>query len=120
IPRLVPRAAPATAGVSGPVPSVRLDAAEHDHLGPLLGSVDDQLFKVGGRARQRRTTHSGVGKRGVDLLSTDKGKPLGPWYVPRGFVVQRKQSRVWRIVIEGKLIRRGHFWKRCRSKILQL
>src|SRR5215831_2357323 len=59
--------------------SLRLDAGGFDHLAPLLGFVDDQLFKVGGRARQRRTTHSGVGKRGVDLLSTDKGKPPGPW-----------------------------------------
>src|SRR5262245_14176375 len=55
--------------------SLRLDVGSPDHFGPLLGFVGDQPAKVGGRARQRRTTHigkprleRGVGKRGVDLL----------------------------------------------------
>src|SRR5262245_43119071 len=63
-------------GISCPVRgSVRLDARELDHLRPLLGFVGDQLSKVGGRARQRRTTHVGkarlhlgIGKGCVDLV----------------------------------------------------
>src|SRR5215813_11444345 len=54
-------------GISCPVRgSVRLDASELDHLRPLLGFVGDQLSKVGGRARQRRTTR--IGKGCVDLV----------------------------------------------------
>ena len=34
--------------------SLRLDAAEFDHLGPLFGFVGDQLGEVSGRARKRR------------------------------------------------------------------
>src|SRR5215475_6529452 len=34
--------------------SVRLDAGEPDHLGPLLGFVGDKLAELGRRSRQRR------------------------------------------------------------------
>jgi hypothetical protein len=46
-----------------------------------------------------------VGSASAMLISfrLTKENPQGR-EVPRGFVVQRKQSRVWRIVIEGKLI----------------
>ena len=55
--------------------SVRLDVGRPDHLGPLLGFVDDELAEVGGRAREHRTTrvgkprlHLGIGEAGIDLL----------------------------------------------------
>ena len=55
--------------------SVRLDACELDHLGPLLDFVGDELFKVGGRTREHRGSqvgeaflHVGIGKSGIDLL----------------------------------------------------
>jgi hypothetical protein len=55
--------------------SLRLDARGLDHLGPLLGFVGDELAEIGGRARQRRTTHIGkprlhfgIGEGSVDLL----------------------------------------------------
>src|SRR5262249_31350811 len=54
--------------------SLRLDAGELDHLGPLLGSFGDQLTEVGGRARKRRAAQVGklrldfrVGERGINL-----------------------------------------------------
>jgi hypothetical protein len=57
------------------VGSLRLDAGGLDHFGPFLSFVGDELAKVGGRARQGRTTHigkarleRGVVKRAVDLL----------------------------------------------------
>src|SRR5262245_56415457 len=55
--------------------SLGLNVGGADHFAPLLGLICDELGEVGGRARQRRTTHigkprleGGVGKRGVDLL----------------------------------------------------
>src|SRR6516225_9846121 len=55
--------------------SVRLDAGELDHLGPLLGLVDNQLAEVGGRTDERCATQIGeprldlmIGETGVDLL----------------------------------------------------
>ena len=44
-PRFAERILWKIAGVAG---SIRFEARELDHLGPLLGFVDDQLFKVGG------------------------------------------------------------------------
>src|SRR5262249_16394454 len=55
--------------------SLRLDAAEFDHLGPLLGFVGDQLCEVSGRARKRRAAelsetdlHLRIVESRVDLL----------------------------------------------------
>src|SRR5215510_10553116 len=55
--------------------SLRLYAAEFDHLGPLFGFVGDQLGEVSGRARKRRAAelsetglHLGVVESRVDLL----------------------------------------------------
>jgi S-(hydroxymethyl)glutathione dehydrogenase / alcohol dehydrogenase len=39
--------------------SLRLDAGELDHLGPLLGFVGDELAEVGRRSRQRRAAEDG-------------------------------------------------------------
>src|SRR5262249_52710060 len=54
--------------------SLRLDAGELDHLGPLLGIFGDQLTEVGGRAGKRRAAQVGklrldfrVGERGINL-----------------------------------------------------
>src|SRR5207248_9141627 len=54
--------------------SVRVDAGELDHLGPLLGFVGDELAKVAGRAWKHSATkvgkarlHPGVGKPCIDL-----------------------------------------------------
>src|SRR5262245_39929361 len=55
--------------------SLRLDVGGPDHLGPFLGFLRDKFAELGGRARQRRTTHLakarlelGIGERGIDLL----------------------------------------------------
>src|SRR6516225_3268554 len=55
--------------------SVRLDACEPHHLGPLLGFLGDQLAEVSGRTRKYRAAevseprfHVGIGEAGVDLL----------------------------------------------------
>src|SRR5262245_18762969 len=55
--------------------SLRLDACELDHLGPLLDFVGDQLAEVGGRTGKHRAAqvreprfHFWVGESGVDLL----------------------------------------------------
>src|SRR5262249_47408313 len=55
--------------------SLRLDAAEFDHLGPLFGFVGDQLGQVSGRARKRRAAElsetgldRGIGESGIDFL----------------------------------------------------
>src|SRR5262245_12242338 len=54
--------------------SLRLDAGELDHVGPLLGFVGDQLGEVGSGAGKWFTTeighprlHRGLGERRVDL-----------------------------------------------------
>src|SRR3979490_1678490 len=55
--------------------SVRLDAGELDHLGPLFIFVGDEFCELRGRARNYRAAqvakarlHLGIGKSGVDLL----------------------------------------------------
>src|SRR5262249_52936670 len=55
--------------------SLRLDAREPHHLGPLLGFRGDEAAKVGGRARNHCTAQIGkprldfgISKAGVDLL----------------------------------------------------
>src|SRR5262245_31965667 len=55
--------------------SFRLDAGRLDYFGPFLGFVSDELAEVGGRARQRRTTHIdeprlhfGIGEASIDLV----------------------------------------------------
>src|SRR5215831_4847319 len=55
--------------------SLRLDAAEFDHLGPLFGFVGDQLGEVSGRARKRRAAelsetglHLRIVESRIDLL----------------------------------------------------
>src|SRR5262249_20816181 len=55
--------------------SLRLDAREPHHLGPLLGFRGDEVAKVGGRARNHCTAEIGnprldfgISKAGVDLL----------------------------------------------------
>src|SRR5262245_64843589 len=57
------------------VASLRLDAAEFDHLGPLFGFVGDKLGEVSGRARKRRAAelsemclHLRIVESRVDLL----------------------------------------------------
>ena len=45
--------------------SIRLDAGELDHLGPLFGFFRDELAEVGGRAGKRRAAQ--VGKPRLDL-----------------------------------------------------
>src|SRR5215831_4977386 len=57
------------------VASLRLDAAEFDHLGPLFGFVGDQLAEVSGRARKRRAAelsetglHLRIVESRIDLL----------------------------------------------------
>ena len=45
--------------------SLRLDAGEFDHLGPLLGFVGNQLFKIGRREREHGATE--IGKPRLDL-----------------------------------------------------
>ena len=54
--------------------SFRLDARELDHLGPLLGFVDDELVEVAGRAWKhsaakvgKARVQLGVGKPYIDL-----------------------------------------------------
>src|SRR5215831_4914450 len=55
--------------------SLRLDAGELDHLGPLLGFFDDELPKFSGRADNRCASQVGqprldfgIGEARVDLL----------------------------------------------------
>src|SRR5262245_45261867 len=55
--------------------SLRLDAGEFDHVGPLLGFVCDQLCELSRRSRQRHAAevsetglHLGVVESRVDLL----------------------------------------------------
>src|SRR5262249_59183696 len=55
--------------------SLRLDAGELDHLGPLLGFFDDELPKFSGRADNRCASqvgkprlHLGITESRVDLL----------------------------------------------------
>ena len=55
--------------------SLRLDARELDHLGPLLGFVGDELAEVGWRTGKhcaakvgKPRLHPSVGESGIDLL----------------------------------------------------
>src|SRR4051794_7047834 len=54
--------------------SVRLRARELDHLGPLLGFLDDELAEVGRRAWKdcaqlgETRFHLAIGKAGIDFL----------------------------------------------------
>ena len=74
--------------------SLRLDAHELDHLGPLLGFFGDELSELGGCHRQRHTAdfgqshyHFGITQHGIhfaiELLDDVSGRILGhPYAVP--------------------------------------
>src|SRR5262245_38627345 len=63
-------------GISWPIRgSVRLDARELDHLGPLLGFLGNEFPEIGGRERDHGAAEVGkprldlgISKAGVDLL----------------------------------------------------
>src|SRR5215813_11148219 len=74
------------AGIAG---SIRFDARELHHLGPLLGFRGDEAAKVGGRARNHCTAQIGEPclKLGsaraalislLSLLTISAGVPVGP------------------------------------------
>src|SRR5215510_13188586 len=73
---------PSSRDLARPRPaSIRLDAREPNHLGPLVGLIGDVLAEVGGRAWKGRDSQAGkpcldagVGEPGVDRLVEDTDK----------------------------------------------
>src|SRR5262245_30213184 len=57
-----------------PPGSLRLDAGELDHLGPLLSFVRDQLTEIGGREREHLATE--IGKPRLDFGISEAGIDL--------------------------------------------
>src|SRR5262244_206033 len=104
--------------------SLRLDAGEFDHLGPLFGFVGNQLSEVSRRSRQRHAAevsdtglHLRIVESRVDLLVElvdDLGR-RGPWYaeaVPITHLVARQELTHGRDVRQCLRARPGGYCER--------